>query len=128
VKALHGAAHLLDAHSIASEIPRLFEGRLPDLNFGTNSGAACEAGFAARAMRAAEAGDFSMVLDGRFKGGAITRQYGNPASGVRAIQLELAWSSYLDEQAPERFEHVCAAPLVSVLRRVAEALSLAWQA
>jgi N-formylglutamate deformylase len=127
IKALHGAVHLLDAHSIASEIPRLFPGRLPDLNFGTNSGAACEAGWAARAMQAAEGGGFSMVLDGRFKGGAITRHYGNPAACVRAIQLELAWCSYLDEQQPEIFDPSRAAPLASVLRRVAEALSLAWQ-
>lgn len=122
VKALHGSVHLLDAHSIASEIPRLFAGRLPDLNFGTNCGAACDAGLTARAMHAAQGSGFSMVLDGRFKGGAITRHYGHPASGVQAIQLEIAWCTYLDEDSPERFDSERAAPLADVLRRVAEAL------
>lgn len=40
--ALHGAVVLWDAHSIASVVPRFFEGRLPDLNFGTAGGTSCD--------------------------------------------------------------------------------------
>ena len=89
--------------------------RLPDLNFGTNSGAACDAGHAARAMRSAQGAGFSMVLDGRFKGGYITRHYGAPAAGIQALQLEMAWSAYLDEQEPGIFDAPRAAKLGSVL-------------
>ncbi|MCX7646112.1 MAG: N-formylglutamate amidohydrolase [Rhodobacteraceae bacterium] len=42
VRAGHGFAILWDCHSIRSEIPFLFEGRLPDLNIGTNGGISCD--------------------------------------------------------------------------------------
>ena len=41
VHAAHGVAALYDCHSIRSVIPRLFDGELPVLNLGTNSGTAC---------------------------------------------------------------------------------------
>ncbi|MEX0343218.1 MAG: N-formylglutamate amidohydrolase, partial [Erythrobacter sp.] len=41
VRAQHGFAVLYDCHSIRSRLPFLFEGRLPDLNIGTNGGETC---------------------------------------------------------------------------------------
>ena len=41
IRAEHGAVLLWEAHSIASVLPRLFEGKLPDLNIGTADGASC---------------------------------------------------------------------------------------
>src|SRR5512141_2348351 len=41
VRARHGHVVLLDGHSIRSEVPRFFAGRLPDLNLGTADGASC---------------------------------------------------------------------------------------
>lgn len=91
----HKKVVLFDAHSIRSRIPRLFEGELPNLNIGTNSGASCNPAL----TRAAEAVEtkFSRVVNGRFKGGWTTRHYGKPAEGVYAIQLELACRGYMDE-------------------------------
>jgi N-formylglutamate deformylase len=40
------------------------------------------------------------VVNGRFKGGYITRHHGHPAERVHAIQLELCQCLYMDEQAP----------------------------
>ncbi len=118
----HRRVHLLDAHSIRAEVPRLFGGRLPDLNFGTNDGASCDAAVVERAMAAA--GDrFSHVLNGRFKGGFITRHYGAPADGVHAVQLEMAQRIYMDEVWQETFEPARAAELIGVLRQVVEALA-----
>ena len=37
-QAQHGSALLWDAHSIASECPRFFAGRLTDFNLGTADG------------------------------------------------------------------------------------------
>jgi N-formylglutamate deformylase len=117
----HGWVRVLDGHSIRAEVPRLFEGALPDLNFGTNDGAACAAWLAARVVEAA--GDaFSKVLNGRFKGGFITRHHGVPSNGVQAVQLEMAQRIYMDEAAPAAFEPERAAGLVEVLRRVVGAL------
>jgi N-formylglutamate deformylase len=100
LKAIHGAVILWDAHSIASEVPSLFEGRLPDLNLGTFEGKSCDNDIATRAFEVAKHSAFSAVLNGRFKGGYITRHYGNPKKGVHAIQLEMAQSIYMNESPP----------------------------
>ena len=88
---------LFDAHSIRSRIPRLFDGELPVFNLGTNSGASCDP-FLRKAVAAVlAASNESMVVDGRFKGGWITRAYGKPDQGVEALQLELACRAYMQE-------------------------------
>ena len=38
---------------------------------------------------------------GRFKGGFITRHYGDPAAGIHALQLELAQRAYMHETSLE---------------------------
>ena len=91
----HGHALLWDAHSISAVVPRLFEGTLPDLNMGTASGVACGEAISAAAFAICQASSFNAVLNGRFKGGYITRTYGEPAGGVHAIQMELAKSTHL---------------------------------
>ncbi len=98
----HGSAVLWDAHSIRSQVPRLFAGDLPVFNLGTNDGLACDEDLAARLLGYAMGiPECSAVLDGRFKGGYITRHYGSPAGGVNAVQLELAQRAYMDEDTGE---------------------------
>ncbi len=98
LKAAHGRALLWDGHSIESELPWLFEGRLPELNLGSNQGAACGPA-ALQAVAAVLAGqqDYSQVVDGRFKGGHITRRYGRPGDGVQALQMEMVQAVYMLE-------------------------------
>ncbi len=100
----HGQVLLWDAHSIASVLPRLFEGKLPDLNFGTADGSSCAQPVLDVALAQVQAVDWSRVVNGRFKGGYITRHYGQPASGVHAIQLELCQCLYMDEAAPFAYQ------------------------
>ena len=97
----HGHALLFDGHSIQPELPWLFEGRLPDLNLGTADGQACRPALRERlrGVLAAQA-DFSWVVDGRFKGGYITRHYGQPAQGVQAVQMEMGWQCAMDPTLP----------------------------
>jgi N-formylglutamate deformylase len=93
-----GFALLLDAHSIRSVVPRLFSGRLPDVNVGTFDGRSCAGAIRTALRRQLEAAPrFTHVFDGRFKGGYITRHYGQPTNGQHALQIELAQSSYMDE-------------------------------
>lgn len=104
LKALHGQVLLWEAHSIASMLPRLFEGKLPDLNFGTNDGATCSPSIMTAVLRQLteleHPHNFSYVLNGRFKGGYITRHYGKPEQGIHAIQLEMCQSLYMNEEVP----------------------------
>jgi len=100
IRSVHGYCVMLDVHSIRSHVPRLFEGRLPDLNLGTNSGAACAQSLSDAALAALEESDFSVVRDGRFKGGYITRHYGQPSRNVHALQIEIAQAGYMLEETP----------------------------
>jgi N-formylglutamate deformylase len=101
ITAIHGYALLWDAHSIRSQIPWLFDGVLPDLNIGTASGQSANPSIA-QALQEVCAGapQTSHVLNGRFKGGYITRHYGAPARHVHAVQLEKCQSLYMQETAP----------------------------
>ena len=101
LKAGHGHAVLWDGHSIQSQLPWLFDGRLPDLNLGTAQAGSCAPGLRAALMAVLDdQHDFSHVTDGRFKGGHITRHYGQPAQGIHAVQLEMCWSTYMAEAPP----------------------------
>ena len=106
----HGYALLWDAHSIRGEVPLLFDGALPDLNVGTNGGASCAPAIESAVAAAAGQSPFTSVLNGRFRGGYITRRYGRPASGIHAVQLELAQRNYMDEESldylPEQAERL----------------------
>ena len=97
IKAEHGFALLWDAHSIRGEVPRLFEGRLPELNFGTNGGESCPDEILRPVLEAAARLPYASVANQRFKGGYITRHYGRPRDAVYALQLEIAQRSYMDE-------------------------------
>jgi len=117
IKAIHGVALLFDCHSIRSVIPHLFEGKLPDFNIGTNSGASC-----APVLERSIADDcgsvtgYTHVLNGRFKGGWTTRHCGHPETGVHAIQLELAQSTYMAETPPWAYDDAKAGRLREHLR------------
>jgi N-formylglutamate deformylase len=113
----HGHCILWDAHSILSEVPALFPGRLPDLNVGTAGGRSCSPLLVEHIVSSLRAqSQFSFVVDGRFKGGYITRHYGNPAARVDAVQLEIAQCAYLAEARAPAFDAERAAPLSTLLR------------
>jgi len=116
LRAQHGHVVLFDGHSIKSELPWLFEGRLPALNLGTANGSSC-ASTLRTALADVLAGQqrYSQVVDGRFKGGYITRQYGDPARNVHAVQLEMTWACYMDETAPYAYRPDRAAALTPLL-------------
>jgi len=127
--AVHPRVVLYDAHSIRSRIPNLFDGELPQFNIGTNDGESCDSDLTAAVEAACAASEFTSVTNGRFKGGWITRYYGEPARGVHAIQMELACRGYMQEPEgpvsldnwPTPYESARAAPLRAALRQVLEA-------
>ena len=122
----HGAVVLWEAHSIASHVPRFFDGKLPDLNFGTADGASCDPGLACAVVDLARAQhQFTVALNGRFKGGHITRHYGQPQQRVHAIQLEMCQCLYMDEAAPFAFRPDLAAQVQPLLQNMMQA-AVAW--
>jgi N-formylglutamate deformylase len=122
----HACIVVYDCHSIRSQIPRLFEGLLPNLNIGTNDGTSCAPALTAAVERIAAKSELSYVTNSRFKGGYITRHYGRPDLNVHAVQIELACRGYLDEPIgpvsesnwPPPYDPARAEPLRAVLRDV----------
>jgi len=126
LRAQHSSIVLYDCHSIRSRIPRLFEGELPNFNLGTNSGASCAPELSAAVKAVCDATPCSNVVNGRFKGGYITRHYGRPSEGVHAIQMELACRGYMSELSvavapgswPPPYDEAAASFMRRVLRDV----------
>lgn len=128
LKAMHRHIVLYDAHSIRSHVPRLFEGALPQFNIGTNDGSSCDPDLTedvADAVKRYDAPNWSLVVNGRFKGGWTTRHYGRPEDGVHAIQMELSMRGYMREPAeptldnwPAPYDATFAAPMSAALRQV----------
>jgi formiminoglutamase len=124
-----GRVALFDAHSIRSRVPRLFEGELPLFNLGSNSGKSCDPALREAVGAVLVQSGESYVVDGRFKGGWITRVYGRPERGVHALQLELACRAYmrepetLDEASwPTSLDPARADKTRATLRRVLETM------
>ena len=121
LRAAHGVAVLWDAHSIRSVLPRFFEGKLPDLNLGTGDGVSCAPELAQQLLATAkQATGYTAVLNGRFKGGHITRHYGNPAQNIHAVQLEMTQLSYMQEALPFDYLPEVAAGVQPHLQRLVE--------
>ncbi len=121
--AAHGQVVLFDGHSIHSRLPWLFDGQLPDLNLGTASGQSCAPALRDRlaAVLAAQSA-YTVAVDGRFKGGHITRFYGRPAGGVHAVQLEMAWHCYMDDTPPWAWRADRAAAVQPLLQQLVQAM------
>ena len=117
IKKIHGHVILWDAHSISGEVPLLFDGLLPDLNIGTANGASCHPSLIDELMKIAkEHSDYSVVLNKRFKGGYITRQYGDPENNINSIQLEINQNNYLKKSEPKEIDDEKAEKLSALLQ------------
>jgi len=126
LRAQFGFALLFDAHSIRSVVPRLFEGRLSDVNLGTGGGTSADEALARGLVAKCEAQKtFDFVLNGRFKGGYITRHYGKPDAGIHAVQLELSQRTYMNEDPPFDFDEAKANAIRPLLRAIVSHL-LDW--
>lgn len=127
LRSVHGHAVLFDAHSICSVLPWLFDGQLPDLNLGTVNGSSAAPALREQLSKVLQSqSEFTQVVDGRFKGGYITRRYGRPADHIHAIQLEMCWRCYMAEQPPYAIDPARAAEVLPVLRALVQTM-LDWR-
>lgn len=128
LRAIHKSIVVYDCHSIRSVIPRLFDGTLPNFNIGTNSAASCAPELTTAVESACQSIEFTRIVNGRFKGGWITRSFGAPEKGVHAIQMELACRGYMREKLgsvselawPTPWDEAFAGPIRKHLRSVLE--------
>lgn len=126
LRKLHPRVVIYDCHSIRSVLPRLFEGELPEMNLGTNDGKSCDPELQERVTAIMAGSGRSFVVNGRFKGGWITRHHGRPEEGVHALQMELACRGYMREPAepsrpdnwPTSYDDAYAAPMRAQLRDI----------
>lgn len=133
LRALHPKIVLYDCHSIRSTLPLLFDGPLPVFNLGTNSGKSADPVLEEMIVAIMACTGWSRVVNGRFKGGWITRHHGRPADGVHALQMELANRGYLREPEgkgepanwPVPYDSRFAAPMRATLTDILKA-ALAW--
>ncbi|HUO92894.1 MAG TPA: N-formylglutamate deformylase [Rhizomicrobium sp.] len=128
LRSRHKTVVLFDAHSIRSRIPRLFDGELPNLNFGSNDGVTCSPELMQAFEKLSAETKFSRITNGRFKGGYITRHYGRPETGIHAVQLELAMRGYMveppvltEQNWPSPYQRDRAAPLRALLQKLLQA-------
>ena len=128
LRAEHGHAVLFDGHSIKAELPWLFDGRLPDLNLGTADGTSCDASLRTMLANVLELQTtYDHVVDGRFKGGHITRHYGRPLERLHAVQMEMGWHCYSDDKTqPPTWSDARAGAAQVLLRQLVETM-IAWQ-
>lgn len=109
LKKLHdefGKVLLFDAHSIRQFVPGIRQENFPDLILGDNDGNSAAAAIIASAYEALEKGGYHLEHNHPFKGGFITRSFGNPGENYHALQLEMAKKNYMDDSEttyhPER--------------------------
>lgn len=126
IKGIYGYALLWDGHSIKSHLPWLFEGKLPDLNLGTASGASCSDELLHELTKVIANSNFTHAVNGRFRGGYITRNYGQPANNIHAVQLEMCFSTYMQEREPYMRDEARIAKLTPVLEKLIDKM-LGWK-
>lgn len=97
-----GTVVLVDCHSMPSVGVTRDEPRRPDIVIGDRYGTSC-AGLLADVVEDTLTGlGYSVGRNKPYAGGFITEHYGNPASGLHTIQLELNRAIYMDERRRER--------------------------
>ena len=69
-----------------------------------------------------KARNHTAIINGRFKGGWTTRQYGTPDTGVHAIQMELAQSTYMQELPPWSYDESKSHQLRKTLAKILNSL------
>lgn len=95
-----GRAVLIDAHSIISAPTRINDELLNDIYLGDREGETCDEGLIGGLQSGFEAAGLRVVRNYPFKGGYITRHYGD-MENIDAVQIEMAQRVYMNEMDPQ---------------------------
>ena len=102
VHQMFGTVVLIDCHSMPSIGVSRDEPRRPDMVIGDRYGTSCTPLLPDRIEETMAGLGYSIGRNKPYAGGFITEHYGNPASGLHAVQLELNRAIYMDERRRER--------------------------
>ena len=116
-----GRVLLWDAHSIRRFVPTIQAAPFPDLILGDNDEKSASKEVIEIALNNLQAGKFGVNHNSPFKGGNITRYFGNPQNTIHALQLEMAKTNYMDDDELN-FNEERANEVRKVLRPVFEKL------
>jgi N-formylglutamate deformylase len=92
-----GKVLLWDCHSIRQHVPTIQEDKFPDLILGSADGNSAGKNLIELAMETLSSGGYTIQHNHPFKGGYITRHYGNPERHQHALQLEMTKINYMDD-------------------------------
>ena len=97
-----GAAMLVDCHSMPSTTGGRDERPRADLVLGDRYGTSCVGSLPRPSKQCMRDFGYSVSRNKPYAGGFITEHYGNPTTGLHAIQLEINRALYMDERRYER--------------------------
>jgi N-formylglutamate amidohydrolase len=97
-----GTVVVVDCHSMPSIGVSRDEPRRPDVVIGDRYGTSCAPLLPDMIEEVMKGLGYSLGRNKPYAGGFITEHYGNPASGLHTIQLELNRAIYMDERRRER--------------------------
>lgn len=97
VKTEFGLVFLWDAHSIRRHVPSIRPEPFPDMILGTHSGKSCPSELEQLIFDYFLEVGYQCQANTIFKGGYITRNYGNPANGTYTFQLEMSKDLYMKD-------------------------------
>ncbi|MCA6075158.1 N-formylglutamate amidohydrolase [Fulvivirga sedimenti] len=112
-----GKVILFDAHSIRKNVPGIRPEPFPDLILGDDEGRSASDSVITAAMKALTDSPFQVAHNEPFKGGYITRNYGDPEKNIHALQLEMAKLNYLDD-SERLYDHARAGQIRKVLENL----------
>lgn len=116
-----GIAILWDAHSIRRVVPTIQEAPFPDLILGTNDGQSADDSLIQTTKKGLSGDAFQLSYNTPFKGGNITRHFGQPKNNIHALQLEMCKNLYMDD-AEINYDSVRAEQMQLTLRNTFELL------
>lgn len=97
-----GTAILVDCHSMPSNTGNREDRPRADVVIGDRYGTSCVPVISETVEATLRSLGYSVSRNKPYAGGFITEHYGNPVSGLHAVQLELNRALYMDEHRYER--------------------------
>lgn len=97
-KATFGKVLLWDAHSIRTFVPTIRKEKFPDMILGNNNEKTAAPQLIKAALEGLNSGSYQVSHNDPFRGGHITRYFGNPEQNIHALQLEMNKILYMDDR------------------------------